>query len=889
MYTKLKNLLIKYCPLLVFILAYTASVSAYFYLSSQGLTLAIEDGRAHLNIARRVIDSLTPGLTQLGGIWLPLPHVLMLPLIGNTYLWHSGLAGIIPSMIFFIIGAVFLYKLISEVTESRLAGFVGSLVYISNPNLLFIQATPMTESTSISLFVIILYCFWRWMKSKNDLLIILTGLITCLLSLTRYEGWVLPIILSVCIVLFGISEKWSLSKIEGRVILYFIPAILGMVFWGLYNLVIFKNPLNFLNGEGSAAWFAKYEELNNMLPTKGNILISSQVYGTNIGDIVGYAVVTLSILGLAIFVLRYKNDKISYKRFILLLALLAPLLFNVYSLFNGTSVMWSRWTYPFKIYNVRYALQVLPLIAILIAYLVTIKRTFFTLLIIFVLVLQMLLFATSGPLVLLQDITQTKGSAREKVGLWLKNNPTSGLTLISGGANDVAIFDSNTDLKNIVYEGNEKLWKKSLINPYPQISRIVMGSPSSAQTDKVYTALHGKSILSKYYKKVYGSDNYSVYQRIDNSKKPLHSWDVKSIDTMKTSRDQAQHGISNVNYQKELQEIKDLGANYVAIDTPYDEEFYPYLKSWVDEARVLGLRVWFRGNWSGWEGWNEYPKNLTRQQHVEKTKQFISSHPELFKDGDSFTACPECEYGGPGSPVSAGEIDSFRKFMVDEYIATSEEFKKIGKKVTTNWFSMNPDVAEKIYTEKLLEDTGNIITLDYFVKDKEQLVNGLNFFSKKFPGVKILVGEFGAPLSAINENMNDQEQKEFVSTIFSYLKTRKDILGVNYWVSSGGSTRILDDILNPKPAAEVVKNDFLVKKVSGTLLDKDKQPLEGVTVYINSEKQVTESDKNGKFSFTYIGNNLHIDIISTKYKAYSHQVTGDKNGNTSIVYELTPL
>ncbi len=67
------------------------------------------DAQSHINIARRIIDSRTPGVDQLGTPWLPLPHLLMLPWVGNDYLWQTGLAGAIPSGICFVLAATFLY------------------------------------------------------------------------------------------------------------------------------------------------------------------------------------------------------------------------------------------------------------------------------------------------------------------------------------------------------------------------------------------------------------------------------------------------------------------------------------------------------------------------------------------------------------------------------------------------------------------------------------------------------------------------------------------------------------------------------------------------------------------------------------------------------------
>jgi hypothetical protein len=84
-------------------------------------------------------------------------------------------------------------------------------------------------------------------------------------------------------------------------------------------------------------------------------------------------------------------------------------------------------------------------------------------------------------------------------------------------------------------------------------------------------------------------------------------WEVRSVDTMKTSRDMARSQSKNPAFDaeidKEMSQIKHLGANYVAIDTPYDDEFLPFLKKWVASARKYNLHVWFRGSFSGYEGW----------------------------------------------------------------------------------------------------------------------------------------------------------------------------------------------------------------------------------------------------------------------------------------------
>src|SRR5258706_12427961 len=79
----------QYFFVLVLLIVFSALAIEYFYLLGQLSIYA--DSMSSLYIARKVIDNITPGLAQLGNVWLPLPQLLMLPLIWNIFLWLSGL------------------------------------------------------------------------------------------------------------------------------------------------------------------------------------------------------------------------------------------------------------------------------------------------------------------------------------------------------------------------------------------------------------------------------------------------------------------------------------------------------------------------------------------------------------------------------------------------------------------------------------------------------------------------------------------------------------------------------------------------------------------------------------------------------------------------------
>src|SRR5437016_2142894 len=102
---------------------WSACASSFFFLI--GNTLYYGDAESHLNIARRLTDSRTPGTDQIGTVWLPLPHLLMAPLAANDRLWNSGLAGVIPSVVCFVIAGSFLFAAARRVFASDAAGAVA--------------------------------------------------------------------------------------------------------------------------------------------------------------------------------------------------------------------------------------------------------------------------------------------------------------------------------------------------------------------------------------------------------------------------------------------------------------------------------------------------------------------------------------------------------------------------------------------------------------------------------------------------------------------------------------------------------------------------------------------------------------------------------------------
>ncbi len=287
-------------------------------------------------------------------------------------------------------------------------------------------------------------------------------------------------------------------------------------------------------------------------------------------------------------------------------------------------------------------------------------------------------------------------------------------------------------------------------------------------------------------------------------------WEIKSIDTMKYSRDLAGEKLNDPTFngtiEAQVKAISQTGVTHVAIATPYDEKFIPYLARWVKAARKYNLKIWFRGNFAGWEGWFGYKKDLNREGHFALMRAFINQNGGLFENGDLFTPCPECENGGAGDPRRNGDIDGFRQFMISEFQGANVEFRTVGKNVRTV-SSMNFDVANLVMDEQTANSVGDLVVIDHYVKDPQKLADDIRTLSQKAQS-KIMLGEFGVPIPDIHGKLTEEQQAQWVDESLNIIQSQEEVIGINYWVSHGGSTAIFNSDHSPKPAAKILEKYY---------------------------------------------------------------------------------
>jgi hypothetical protein len=157
-------------------IAVLVSLFSFLYYYQRSDLLLYGDAVAHINIARRVFDSLTPGPLQLGTVWLPLPHLLMIPFLWSDSLWQSGAGGSFPSMIAFVFGVAGIFRLVRGILQSDsrakpvagVGAWAAAFAYAANPNLIYMQATAMTESLYLALFIWAVVYFAEFLRALKD-------------------------------------------------------------------------------------------------------------------------------------------------------------------------------------------------------------------------------------------------------------------------------------------------------------------------------------------------------------------------------------------------------------------------------------------------------------------------------------------------------------------------------------------------------------------------------------------------------------------------------------------------------------------------------------------------------------------------------------------------
>lgn len=462
---------------LILCLTIVMSLASFVYWYQEGLITAYGDSRAHLNIARRVVDSLTPGIAQLGGTWLPLLHVLMLPTIWNDFMWKSGLSGSVVNMIAYIVSMTVFYKLVYAVTKKRITAFLGYLALALNINILYFQATPMTEMLFISTLIISLYFLYRWQETSQIVDLITAGIFIMLSSMNRYEGWGVAV---ASVVLVGIVSlvKYGKSKAEANFLLFGMIAGFGMIMWIVWQIAIFGHPFDFLRNDFAAGVNTARDIAAGAVPTYKNLPVSilTEIYASFHTS--GVIITVLGFLGIVIYLL-HKNGRLFHAKATILLIGIVPFLFEILVVYRGNVPVYvpeiriDREIPPF--FNVRYALYFLPVLVVF--FLLYVRKWYLQVAALVLLTINNILLIPNrdiSKILAFQDWGNLAPRENLEAQAWFRENYDTGLILVSVSSSDAFINKVDIPMKTFISEGSGKYWRESLQKPNRYVRWVII-------------------------------------------------------------------------------------------------------------------------------------------------------------------------------------------------------------------------------------------------------------------------------------------------------------------------------------------------------------------------------------------------------------------------------
>ena len=508
----------------VAVLAICASVLSFLIYFRRGEILLFGDAVAHINIARRVFDSRTPEPLQLGTVWLPLPHVLMMPFIVSRRAWQTGAGGSISSMVAYVLGVVGIFRLVRGRCEvprglgwkARCPAWLGTAVYGLNPNLLYLQATAMTESLYLALFVWAVVHFDEFLQSKDQeewsanstRSLTRCGLCLAGASLTRYDGWFVAAAVAGWMTVIGLRAPSRVLRMS--VLKFVLLAAAVPLLWLTYNGIVYRNPLEFANGPYSARAIEKKTAVpgfpphpgTNNLPAAGSYFVKAGVFSVAEGNWQA-AWLLLALLGSLVVAIRHPRPAA-------LLLLWAPLPFYMLSVaYGGVPIFTPDW-WPHSLYNIRYGVQLLPVLAVFAALLSDhisgMARTALVRRAVDVVAVGFIVASYAGvwrahP----ASFREAWVNSRTRLQLeWelaekLKQLPSDAGFLMYLGDHVGALQDAGIPLRRSINEGNHRVWKqptdpdglweRALADPGRYTDFVV-----ASDGDSVWQAVHARAL-----------------------------------------------------------------------------------------------------------------------------------------------------------------------------------------------------------------------------------------------------------------------------------------------------------------------------------------------------------------------------------------------------------
>lgn len=460
------------------ILAVTCASLRFFY--TRGLSNLYGDGLAHMEGARRIFDSITPGYEEIGSVWLPLYHLICSPLAINDFLWRSGLAGGLVSSTAFALTCYLLFLLGAEINRNVAAGLVALAGAMLCPSYLYLASTPLTEPLALLWSVLVAYTLFRYSQSGSWKSLAGAAVAAFMGTLTRYEGWdVLPF--ATLLVFLIRPYPWRQRFV--RALFFACVAGTGPLLWLIHNAYRYKNPLEFYNGLGSAKDIYAHQLATTAFPypTDGSVLLSARYYLEDLKLVIGVWALELAVLGLVAWCASLRESR----RGAVAVLFIVPLPFYIQAMAYAGVPLYVPTLFPNTHYNLRYGVEMIAAVALFPSFVLSSRLgrgLRLTLLLVFLAVLgrQVAVMTAAGPRelpVVKEGVLNTPCRARRQRAIidFLRQHYDGGRVLVSAGRWPCVMPEVGIYFRNTLSNFNRKYWVRMHTEPEKWVDWIIRG------------------------------------------------------------------------------------------------------------------------------------------------------------------------------------------------------------------------------------------------------------------------------------------------------------------------------------------------------------------------------------------------------------------------------
>jgi len=476
------------------IAAALAALAAAVIYAQHDLALSHYDARAHLVVARRVIDSLTPGWHQIGAVWLPFPHLINVLPVQWDWSYRTGASAMLFSIAAMGVSAFASARLLHRATGSRLAGAVAAALLVTNVNLLYLHATPMTEPLLIALAFLSVERLDAWIRDPH-MRSAAAGIPIVLLCLTRYEGWLATAAamgIAFGVVVVGGLEGWKAgARRWARLALWPIGAVLGFLLlsWG-----------------STGAWFVTGGFFVPDNPAKGDAGLVLEQIREGVERLSSVPLAAFGALGLVFVAARGLGSR-AHRAVLVTLALAAMAALPFLAFHAG---------HPFRI---RYMTPLVASAALFTGFAIglapAVARVVIAAIAAFMIVPTLKPFDHTAPMIV--EARREEPDQRERLAV------TAALTrawdgspiLMSMGSLGHYMHDlgrEGFDIRDFIHEGSGEIWPASLLEPHAH-ARFLIVEEYAEGGDVFAQLLRTRPDVAEKFRRVAAGGNVVLYER----------------------------------------------------------------------------------------------------------------------------------------------------------------------------------------------------------------------------------------------------------------------------------------------------------------------------------------------------------------------------------------